>query len=65
MDFINELLNGIIQLKKEGVTVVDEIETYEYGKFVHIIDIEVNKVELWEPNDHEYNKIVGGLRNKL
>ena len=39
------------QLKNEGVTIVDKIETYEYGKFVHIIDVEGNKVELWEPAD--------------
>jgi predicted enzyme related to lactoylglutathione lyase len=41
----------VLQLKEEGVTVVDDIATYEYGKFVHIIDIEGNKVELWEPTD--------------
>lgn len=39
------------ELKKEGVTIVDKIETYDYGKFVHIIDLEGNKVELWEPAD--------------
>jgi predicted enzyme related to lactoylglutathione lyase len=39
------------QLKKEGVTIVDNIETYDYGKFVHILDMEGNKVELWEPAD--------------
>jgi predicted enzyme related to lactoylglutathione lyase len=37
------------ELKKEGVTVLDDIETYDYGKFVHILDIEGNKIELWEP----------------
>ncbi|KLT70919.1 VOC family protein [Flavobacterium sp. ABG] len=37
------------ELKKEGVTIVDTIETYEYGKFVHIIDMEGNKIQLWEP----------------
>ena len=41
------------QLKNEGVTIVDKIEASEYGKFVHIIDVEGNKVELWEPNDIE------------
>ena len=41
------------QLKNEGVTIVDKIESFEYGKFVHIIDVEGNKVELWEPNDME------------
>jgi predicted enzyme related to lactoylglutathione lyase len=39
---------------------VDEIETFEYGKFVHILDIEGNKIELWEPDDSEYDKIVDG-----
>lgn len=37
------------ELKKEGVTILDSIETYDYGKFVHILDIEGNKIELWEP----------------
>ena len=45
------------ELKKEGVTIADSIETVEYGKFVHIIDIEGNKVELWEPNDIVYEKL--------
>lgn len=37
------------ELKKEGVTICDEISVYEYGKFVHILDCENNKIELWEP----------------
>lgn len=41
------------QLKNEGVTIVDNMETFEYGKFIHIIDIEGNKIELWEPADTE------------
>ncbi len=44
-------------LKKHGVTIVDTISTYDYGKFVHILDIEGNKLELWEPNDIEYEKL--------
>ena len=47
------------ELKNEDVTVVDEIEVYDYGKFVHILDIEGNKIELWEPNDEEFEKILG------
>jgi predicted enzyme related to lactoylglutathione lyase len=39
------------ELKKENVTIVDKIETYDYGKFVHILDPEGNKIELWEPKD--------------
>jgi len=45
------------QLKLEGVTVTDTIETADYGKFVHIMDIEGNKIELWEPNDVEFEKL--------
>ena len=41
------------QLKDEGVTIVDKIEASEYGKFVHIMDAEGNKIELWEPNENE------------
>ena len=45
------------QLKKNGVVVTDTIQTVEYGKFVHIMDIEGNKIELWEPNDIEFEKL--------
>ena len=45
------------ELKKDGVQIADKIETVEYGKFVHIIDIEGNKIELWEPNDIEFEKL--------
>ena len=48
------------ELKKEDVVLLDEIESFDYGKFIHILDLEGNKIELWEPNDIEYNKIVGG-----
>ncbi len=48
------------ELLKEGVTIVDTIESFDYGKFVHILDGEGNKVELWEPNDIEYDKFPGG-----
>lgn len=49
-----ENLEALVEeLKKEGVTIVDQIETYDYGKFVHIIDVEGNKIELWEPGESE------------
>lgn len=57
---VNNLELLVEDLKKEGITILDKIEVYEYGKFVHIIDIEGNKIELWEPVDNEYNKIVKG-----
>jgi predicted enzyme related to lactoylglutathione lyase len=39
------------ELKKDNVTIVDNIETYDFGKFVHILDMEGNKIQLWEPKD--------------
>ena len=51
-------LEGLVdQLKKGGIQITDTIETVEYGKFLHIMDIEGNKIELWEPNDIEFEKL--------
>ncbi|MDP4229571.1 MAG: VOC family protein [Bacteroidota bacterium] len=54
---VEDLVSLVADLKKEGVTVTDTIESYDYGKFVHIMDIEGNKIELWEPNDYQYEKL--------
>ena len=48
---VENLVALVEVLKEEGVTIADKIETYDYGKFVHIVDIEGNRVELWEPNE--------------
>jgi predicted enzyme related to lactoylglutathione lyase len=48
---VHDLEALVAALKEEGVTVLDNVETYDYGKFVHILDIEDNKIELWEPKD--------------
>jgi predicted enzyme related to lactoylglutathione lyase len=47
----------VAELRTEGVTITDTVQTFSYGKFVHIMDIEGNKIELWEPNDIEYEKL--------
>ncbi len=45
-------IEGLVtKLKENGVTILDSIATYDYGKFVHIMDNEGNKIELWEPID--------------
>nr|WP_315195586.1 VOC family protein [uncultured Flavobacterium sp.] len=44
-------------LKANGVTILDEMETFEYGKFVHIMDSEGNKIELWEPVDEVFTEL--------
>lgn len=47
----------VLELKKEGVTITDSVSTYDYGKFVHIMDLEGNKIELWEPTDIVYENM--------
>jgi predicted enzyme related to lactoylglutathione lyase len=45
-------IEGLVnKLKENGVTILDSIATYDYGKFVHIMDTDGNKIELWEPVD--------------
>ena len=54
-------LEGLLAvLKEEGVEIVGEVQTFDYGKFAHILDLEGNKVELWEPNDEAYEGMVEG-----
>lgn len=48
---VENLTALVEELKASGVVIVDTIETYDYGKFVHILDAEGNKVQLWEPID--------------
>lgn len=52
------------ELKQSGVEVLDEIATYEYGKFVHILDPENNKIELWEPIDSVFTDSHEGKTTK-
>ena len=61
---VADLERMVKQLKEEGVTVLDTVETYAYGKFVHIMDIEGNKLELWEPNDVEYERMGQSMGSK-
>nr|WP_294793110.1 VOC family protein [uncultured Mucilaginibacter sp.] len=48
---VENLVELVEELKKDNVTIVDEIAVYDYGKFVHILDPEGNIIELWEPVD--------------
>ncbi len=57
-------LEGLVQkLSDNGVIIVDSIQEYEYGKFVHIMDNEGNKIELWEPVDSVFTAM-GGVTTK-
>jgi len=53
------------ELKQKGVTICDEIETFDYGKFVHILDGDGRKIELWEPVDRAFDSMYPeGTTNK-
>jgi predicted enzyme related to lactoylglutathione lyase len=55
MNFRVENLHELLAtLKEEGVTIVGEVEEYDYGKFGWILDPEGNKIELWEPVDSAF-----------
>lgn len=58
-------IEGLVkQLKAAGVTICDEIESFEYGKFVHILDQDGQKIELWEPVDEVFTDWLKGNTTK-
>jgi predicted enzyme related to lactoylglutathione lyase len=54
----------LVELKKEGVEIIGEVQNFEYGKFAHIMDPEGNKIELWQSIDEEFGKMVGDVVTK-
>ncbi len=55
---VEKLEELLIQLKAANVTILDEVASYDYGKFVHILDPENNKIELWEPVDKIFTDVL-------
>jgi predicted enzyme related to lactoylglutathione lyase len=51
----------LAEFKRDSVVIADTITTASYGKFLHIMDLEGNKIELWQPNDIEYAKMGGAI----
>jgi predicted enzyme related to lactoylglutathione lyase len=48
---LEKLLEAV---SKQGVKVVGDMQSFEYGKFGHIMDPEGRKLELWEPVDDQF-----------
>jgi phosphoglycerate dehydrogenase-like enzyme/predicted enzyme related to lactoylglutathione lyase len=46
---VKNLEQLLLDLEKEGIQIIDKPEIFSYGKFAWIIDLDGNKVELWEP----------------
>ena len=60
---VENLTALLAELKTNGVKVVDSVQSVDYGSFVHIMDPEGNKLELWQANDVEYENM--GLKMGL
>lgn len=52
----------LARLKQMGIEQLGEIQEFEYGKFAHILDPEGVKIELWEANDENYDKMIGEVK---
>ena len=61
---INYRVHGLdlllARLRADGILPLDSVERASYGNFVHIMDPEGNRIELWEPVDEEYDKLGPG-----
>lgn len=58
-------IEGLVeQLRAEGVEILDTLQSYDYGKFIHILDSEGNKIELWELVDKVFTEMGGGKNTK-
>ena len=51
VEHIEELVE---ELKSNGMEVIGDIESFDYGKFAWVMDPEGNKVELWESVDEVF-----------
>jgi len=61
---VQNLERLVNELNNADVEILDSIEVYEYGKFIHIMDPEGNKIELWEPIDGPFSEQLEGNTTK-
>lgn len=50
---VDDLVALVAQLKRDNVTIIDDLTDSGYGKFVHVLDPEGNIIELWEPKEEK------------
>lgn len=56
---VENIEKTVAYLRKIGTEIIDEVTTYPYGKFVHILDPEGKAIELWESNDNFFSDLMG------
>ena len=61
---VNDIDGLVAELRRDSVTVLDTIERFDYGAFVHVMDPEGNKIELWEPLDSTFTRLYEGTTVK-
>lgn len=61
---VENLVELVKELKSNGVTICDEMESFDYGKFIHILDADGHKIELWEPVDKVCTDVLGDETTK-
>lgn len=50
---VDNLVELLAQLKRNGIEQEGEMEEFDYGKFAWIMDPDGRKIELWEPVDEK------------
>ena len=53
---VNDMEKMLERLNHFNVPILNEVQTYEYGKFLHISDPEGNRIELWEAIDTAFDQ---------
>lgn len=61
---VNDIDGLVAALRRDSVPVLDSIERFDYGAFVHVMDPEGNKIELWEPVDSSFTHLYEGATVK-
>ena len=56
---VENIEKTVAYLRKIGTKIIDEVTTYPYGKFVHILDPEGDAIEFWEANDDFFSDLMG------
>jgi uncharacterized glyoxalase superfamily protein PhnB len=50
---VDDLEEMISHLKENGVTILKDLETHQFGKFASIMDPDGNRIELWEDDKNK------------
>jgi uncharacterized glyoxalase superfamily protein PhnB len=65
INFRDENLEVLLEeLKEKGIKVVSEVEGFDYGKSGWVMDPKGHKIELWEPVDSAFTKMIAKSKSK-